>query len=232
MGSRRGIEPLIAEGRVRINGEPAKLGDRVAPGDRVTVDLKPVRLRFEAPGEARVLLYHKPPGEIVSRDDPQGRVSVFDRLPSLRGGKWIAIGRLDFNTSGLLMLTDSGELAERLAHPRFAQEREYAARVRGEIPLETLERLRTGIILDDGKARFEVIEPAGGEGANRWYSVVLREGRNREVRRMFDAVGHAVSRLIRVRFGPVRLPPRLVQGRWEELPPEAVRELLSSLPRN
>lgn len=198
---------------------------KIIPGDRVTVDLKPVRLRFGANQTARVLLYHKPTGEIVSHDDPQGRASVFEHLPRLRGGKWLAVGRLDFNTSGLLVLTDSGDLAERMAHPRFAQEREYAARVRGELSAETLARLLAGIRLEDGPARFESIVPGGGEGTNRWYSVVLREGRNREVRRLFDAVGHPVSRLIRVRFGPLRLPSRLLQGRWEELPATEVERL-------
>lgn len=202
---------------------------KIAPGDRVTVDLKPVRLRFDADEAPRVLLYHKLPGEIVSRDDPEGRASVFDRLPRLRRGKWVAVGRLDFNTSGLLVLTDSGDLAERMAHPRFAQEREYAARVRGELSAETIARLLAGIRLDDGPARFDSIVPDGGEGANRWYSVVLHEGRNREVRRLFDAVGHPVSRLIRVRFGPLRLPPRLLQGRWEELAEDEVAQLRARL---
>lgn len=229
VGSRRGLEALIGEGRVRVNGETARLGMKIAPGDRVTVDLKPVRLRFDADEAPRVLLYHKLPGEIVSRDDPEGRASVFDRLPRLRRGKWVAVGRLDFNTSGLLVLTDSGDLAERMAHPRFAQEREYAARVRGELSAETIARLLAGIRLDDGPARFDSIVPGGGEGANRWYSVVLHEGRNREVRRLFDAVGHPVSRLIRVRFGPLRLPPRLLQGRWEELAEDEVAQLRARL---
>lgn len=228
VGSRRGIEVLIEEGRITINGRVAKLGDRVRSDDRVLVDSRPVRLKQGA-DEPRVLIYHKPAGEIVSRDDPGGRPSVFARLPPLLGGRWIAIGRLDFNSSGLLLLTSSGELAQRIAHPSNELDREYAVRVLGELSDELLLRLRKGIALEDGPARFELIEPAGGEGSNRWYRVVIREGRNREVRRMFAAVGLTVSRLMRVRFGPFHLPPRLRQGHWDEIPGPTLEKLLRTM---
>ncbi len=228
VGSRRSLETLIVEGRITINGKVAKLGDRVRADDRVLVDSRPVKLSVGV-DEPRVLMYHKPAGEIVSRDDPEGRPSVFARLPPLLGGRWLAIGRLDFNTSGLLLLTSSGELAQRMTHPSHEIEREYAVRVLGELADETLSRLRKGIQLEDGPARFELIEEAGGEGTNRWYRVILREGRNREVRRMFEAVGLTVSRLIRVRFGPFQLPPRLRQGHWDEIPAATLAKLLSSL---
>ena len=227
-GSRRSIETLISEGRITINGRIAKLGDRVRADDRVLVDSRPVKLR-SGMDEPRVLMYHKPAGEIVSRDDPEGRPSVFARLPPLLGGRWLAIGRLDFNTSGLLLLTSSGELAQRMSHPSNEIEREYAVRVLGELADEALSRLRKGVQLEDGPARFDLVEPAGGEGTNRWYRVILREGRNREVRRMFEAVGLTVSRLMRVRFGPFQLPPRLRQGHWDEIPAPALARLLSAL---
>jgi 23S rRNA pseudouridine2605 synthase len=169
-----------------------------------------------------VLVYHKPEGEIVSRDDPEGRPSVFDRLPALRRGRWIAIGRLDFNTSGLLLFTDSGELANRLMHPRYELEREYAVRIMGELSEEQVKGLTEGIQLEDGQARFNSLRDEGGEGSNHWYRVTLSEGRNREVRRMFEAVGQMVSRLIRVRYGAAELPRRLKRGMYEEMSPEGV----------
>ena len=221
MGSRRKIEGWIAAGRVSVNGRLAKLGDRAVPSDSILVDGKPVA----APSQAapRVLLYHKPVGELVTRSDPEGRRTVFSQLPP---GRWIAVGRLDLNSSGLLLLTDSGELANRLMHPRFGLEREYLARVRGELNPAELARLRQGILLDGVPARFERIEGhRQGEGANRWYRVVLQEGRNREVRRLFEELGHAVSRLSRVRYGPVELPPDLGPGKWRELPAKAVNGL-------
>lgn len=203
-------------GEISVNGTPAILGQRVRPSDRVVVQGRPARLRFDD-SPHRVIMYHKPAGEIVSAADPEGRPSVFDALPRLATGRWIAVGRLDFNTSGLLLFTTFGELAARLMHPRNAVERHYAVRVSGEVPAEQLDRLTLGIELDDGVARFEALEPAGGEGTNRWYSIVIREGRNREVRRMFEAVGLSVSRLIRTRFGPISLPRELPRGRWRDL---------------
>jgi 23S rRNA pseudouridine2605 synthase len=227
-GSRREMEALIAAGRITINGRPATLGERVGPDDRVARDGRAIRLSFGA-SQPRVLLYHKPAGELVTARDPDGRPTVFDRLPRIRGGHWIAIGRLDFNTGGLLLFTDSGELANRLMHPRHQVEREYAVRVRGGLSEAQLERLARGVQLDDGPARFEAIEPRGGQGSNRWYEVVLREGRNREVRRMFEALGVTVSRLMRVRFGPFTLPPRLKRGQWQELDAGDVRALVAAL---
>lgn len=220
MGSRREIEGWIAAGRVFLNGRVAKLGDRASPSDTVLVDGKPVAAPLK--GQPRVLLYHKPVGELVTRSDPEGRRRVFDSLPP---GRWIAVGRLDLNSSGLLLLTDSGELANRLMHPRYGLEREYLARVRGELPPDEIKRLLDGIPLDGEPARFDRIEKERGEGTNRWYRVVLREGRNREVRRLFEALGHSVSRLARVRYGPVELPPDLAAGKWRDLPAKAVNGL-------
>jgi len=222
------MEALIAAGRITVNGKPASLGQRIGSEDRVSWDGKPVRLSFDLRAP-RVLLYHKVAGEIVSASDPQGRPTVFERLPRIRGGHWVAIGRLDFNTGGLLLFTDSGELANRLMHPRHEVEREYAVRVRGELTPPQQQRLQQGVALDDGLARFDSIEPRGGRGSNRWYEVVLREGRNREVRRMFEALGITVSRLLRVRFGPFVLPPRLRRGQWLELGAEELSPLLSML---
>jgi 23S rRNA pseudouridine2605 synthase len=216
-GSRRAMEEWIAAGRVSVNGEPATLGMRVQPGDLVKTERRTIRVG-ERDHAARVLLYHKPEGEIVSRDDPEKRASVFDKLPKLRGQKWIAIGRLDFNTSGLLIFTTSGELANRLMHPRFEVEREYAVRVQGTMTDEQINQvLKEGVELEDGLATFEKLEDQGGEGFNHWYRVMLKEGRNRIVRRTFDALGLPVSRLMRVRFGIINLPPRLKRGMTAEL---------------
>lgn len=228
-GSRREIEDWIASGRVQVNGEPAHVGQRVGPEDRVRLNGKLVQLKF-ASRLPRVLMYHKPEGEIVSRDDPQGRPSVFASLPRLKSGRWIAIGRLDFNSCGLLLFTNDGGLANRMMHPRYGIEREYAVRVLGEVTPEVMARLREGIELEDGVARFNLIEESGGEGANRWYRVMLSEGRNREVRRMFEAVGLTVSRLMRVRYGPVRMPPRLKRGQCKDLESREVEALLRLLP--
>lgn len=224
IGSRRQIEQWMTEGRLTVNGQPAVLGQRVTEADRVSLDGRPV-LRLENIPRARVLIYFKPEGEVCTQSDPEGRPTVFDNLPRIRGARWIAIGRLDFNTSGLLIFTTDGELAHRLMHPSGEIEREYAVRILGEMREETLARLREGVTLDDGPARFENLVAAGGAGANRWYHAVLKEGRNREVRRMFDAVGAKVSRLIRVRFGPVTLPRHLHAGRAEDLDPAQVTEL-------
>ena len=227
LGSRREMEQWIAAGRVSVNGVPAGVGTRVSAEDRVLVDGRPVRLRRGVP--ERVLLYHKPTGEIVSRDDPEGRPEVFDKLPRLRGAKWVAVGRLDFNTSGLLIFTTSGELANRLMHPRHRIEREYAVRVLGELSDEQMQTLRTGVPLEDGSAHLDSIEDAGGQGSNHWYNVVLSEGRNREVRRLFEALNLTVSRLMRVRFGPIALPSHLKRGQMRELDEAEVARLLGAL---
>lgn len=230
LGSRRELEEWIIAGRVSVNGKPAHVGQRIGPQDRVKVNGRPVNLKF-APRTPRVLIYHKQEGEIVSRDDPEGRPSVFDKLPRIGGGRWVNVGRLDFNTEGLLIFTSSGELANRLMHPRYELEREYAVRVIGELQPEQEQALLDGIELEDGEAHFNTLMSRGGEGTNRWYHVTLNEGRNREVRRMFEAIGVQVSRLIRVRFGPVSLSPRLKRGMSYELPEEEVRALLKTLPK-
>jgi 23S rRNA pseudouridine2605 synthase len=228
-GSRREIEEWIAAGRVNVNGEPAHVGQRVGPDDRVRLNGKLVQLKFSS-RLPRVLMYHKPEGEIVSRDDPDGRPSVFGKLPRLKSGRWIAIGRLDFNSCGLLLFTNDGGLANRMMHPRYQIEREYAVRVLGEATAEMMEMLRKGVELEDGPAHFLRMIEIGGEGTNRWYRVALAEGRNREVRRMFEAVGLMVSRLMRVRYGPVDLPPRLKRGQCADLTSEQVEKLLKILP--
>jgi len=288
-GSRRDMEILIASGRVLVNGNVASAGVQVGPGDVVLVDHRHVKLSF-APEFPRVLLYHKPEGEIVTTSDPGNRITVFDNLPRVENGKWLAIGRLDFNTSGLLIFTTSGELANRMTHPRFEIEREYAVRILGQLTEEQTRRLLEGIDIDDADAndaaaegeadddadsdeyddadgdgsdlfrdheqdqerhhtgeqehgadagaevhakyqgstvaRFASIEPRGGEGVNHWYHIIIKEGRNREVRRMFEALGLTVSRLMRVRFGKVELPPRLLRGKMLELDPAQVKDLL------
>ncbi len=223
-GSRREIEEWIQAGRVSVNGLPAHLGQRVGAEDRIKVNGKPVVLKTSKK-PARVILYHKPEGEIVSRQDPEGRPSVFDHLPPMKTGRWVAIGRLDFNTSGLLLFTDNGELANRMMHPRYAVEREYAVRLLGQLSEEQIEELCDGILLEDGLARFGKVEDAGGEGANHWYRVTLNEGRNREVRRMFELLGLTVSRLIRVRYGPIALPRDLHRSEWKDLSPAEVAAL-------
>jgi len=222
------MEAAIAAGRVSVNGARATLGQRVRPQDRVLIDGKAVRLRAEEKAP-RMLIYHKPAGEMVTMSDPKGRPTVFRNLPPLRNGHWIAVGRLDFNTGGLLLFTDSGELADRLMHPSSEIEREYAVRVRGELSREQMGRLTHGIVLEDGPAKFDRIFSGGGEGSNRWYQVVLREGRNREVRRMFEALGVTVSRLMRVRFGPFMLPSYLKRGQWRSLDPKEVGALIEAL---
>ncbi len=221
------MEGAIASGRLVVNGARAALGQRVGPRDRVALDGHPVSLRFEE-RRPRLLIYHKPAGELVTTRDPSGRPTVFDNLPRMRGSHWIAIGRLDFNTGGLLLFTDSGELAHRLMHPGNEIEREYAVRVRGELTREQLRRLAQGIDLEDGPAKFDSISPGGGSGSNRWYQVVLREGRNREVRRMFESIGITVSRLMRVRFGHIQLPSYLRRGQWRELDPKDAARLLAA----
>lgn len=218
LGSRREMEEWIAAGRVTVNGNLATLGMRVNQNDTVRVDRRTIRIETSDGSLPRVLLYHKQEGEIVSRDDPSGRVSVFGKLPKLRGSKWIAVGRLDFNTSGLLIFTTSGDLANRLMHPRFEVEREYAVRVQGSMTVEQMRQmLKEGVILEDGPVKLAKLQDEGGEGYNHWYRLVLKEGRNRVVRRTFEALGLPVSRLIRVRFGIINLPPRLKRGMLAEL---------------
>lgn len=228
VGSRREMEELIISGRVSVNGEPAHIGQRVGAKDQVRVNGRLIA-RANAKKPPRVILYHKPAGEIVSHDDPQGRANVFARLPKLKIGKWLSVGRLDLNTEGLLILTTSGEIANRLMHPRYGAEREYAVRVLGELDAQQQERLVKGITLEDGEARFGSLEYLGGEGSNRWYRVTLNEGRNREVRRMFEAAGVTVSRLIRTRFGEIVLPRNLRRGRWEELDPTMAQAIMVQL---
>lgn len=228
MGSRLEMEQLIMEGRITVNNEPAHIGQRVQFGDQVKVNGKPIRVRMETP-PARVIAYHKPAGEIVTHDDPQNRPTVFRRLPKLFQGKWQAVGRLDLNTEGLLLFTNSGELANNLMHPRFGLEREYAVRVLGALSREEKQRLLEGVQLEDGLAQFGSIEEGGGEGANCWYRVTISEGRNREVRRMLESVGHAVSRLIRIRYGAMVLPRGLKRGAWMELDDPDIRALLEVL---
>ena len=219
LGSRLEMEQLIAQGRIAVNNQPAHVGQRIQFGDQIKIDGRPVKLRI-APPPARVLAYHKPVGEVVTHDDPQNRPTVFRNLPRLQPGqgKWQSVGRLDLNTEGLLLLTNSGELANRLMHPRFGLEREYAVRVLGALTEEEKQRLLDGVPLDDGMAQFSSVKEEGqGEGANQWYRVTISEGRNREVRRMVESVGHAVSRLIRIRYGAMMLPRGLRRGMWMEL---------------
>jgi 23S rRNA pseudouridine2605 synthase len=228
LGSRRDMEELIIAGRVSVNGEPAHIGQRILPTDAVRINGKLLQRRVNNNKPPRVLVYHKPAGEIVSADDPEGRPSVFDRLPTMKTGKWLAVGRLDFNTEGLLLFTNSGDLANRLMHPRYNIDREYAVRTLGELEEGMRQKLLAGVELDDGTASFTKIVDGGGEGVNRWYRVVIGEGRNREVRRMFEAVGLTVSRLIRTRYGAMTLPSGLKRGRWEELEENDVRHFLDA----
>ncbi|MFB2682957.1 23S rRNA pseudouridine(2605) synthase RluB [Shewanella mangrovisoli] len=224
-GSRREMEAWIAAGRVSIDGVIANLGDRIEADAKVRIDGRAVSLKSADDVICRVLAYHKPEGEICSRKDPEGRPTVFDRLPKVRDSRWVAVGRLDINTSGLLLFTSDGELANRLMHPSNEVEREYAVRTFGEVPEAAVQRLRTGVMLEDGMAQFDAIKAAGGEGMNLWWHVCLREGRNREVRRLWESQEVQVSRLIRVRYGMVELPKSLPRGGWVELPIEQVNYL-------
>ncbi len=225
LGSRLEMEQLILEGRISVNNEPAHIGQRIQYGDQIKVNGKPIRFRIDPP-PPRVLAYHKPVGEVVTHDDPQSRPTVFRKLPRLAQGKWQSVGRLDLNTEGLLLFTNSGELANKLMHPRFGLEREYAVRVLGALSQDEKSRLLEGVQLDDGVAAFGSIEEGGGEGSNCWYRVTISEGRNREVRRMFEAVGHAVSRLIRIRYGAMVLPRGLQRGAWMELDAQDIAALM------
>ncbi len=217
LGSRREIEDWIRAGRIKINQVVAQLGDRIEASDLVTLDDKKLFLNAAQEQARRVIAYNKPEGEICTRSDPEGRPTVFDRLPRLKGERWVVVGRLDINTSGLLLFTNDGELANKLMHPSSNVDREYAVRVLGNVDDDMLARLKEGVLLEDGMARFSDISMAGGEGANKWFHVTLMEGRNREVRRLWESQGVTVSRLKRVRYGCIFLPSRLKQGYWEEL---------------
>lgn len=225
-GSRRQIEEWITDGRITINNLPAKLGDRVTVEDNIAIDGRALpSYRLETP-RRQVLVYYKPEGEVCTRSDPEGRLTIFDKLPKLRNARWITVGRLDFNTAGLLLLTTDGELANKLMHPSTEIEREYAVRILGKVDDAMLERLKRGVMLDDGMANFDAIIDAGGEGINHWFHVILKEGRNREVRRLWESQGVKISRLMRVRYGPITLRKGLRRGQMEELDDRDVGTLL------
>lgn len=230
LGSRREIETWIEAGRVTINELPAALGARVQPADRIAVDGRPVDRAVAPQDHERIVLgYHKPLGEVTTRRDPQGRPTVFDHLPPPTAGRWVVVGRLDVNTSGLLLFTNDGALAHRLMHPSSEIEREYLVRLRGHPTIEVQDRLRAGLALEDGWARFDEIAPQGASDGHAWYRVILREGRNREVRRLWSAVGHEVSRLTRLRYGPIRLPEDLRPGQARRLPQALVEALMRAV---
>lgn len=225
VGSRRQIEGWIEEGRVTVNGRKATIGDRMTYRDKVCVDDREIKLMKSKSQQTRVLLYHKPEGEMCTRNDPEGRPTIFESLPIIRNSRWICVGRLDFNTSGLLLITNDGDLAHKLMHPSSCIEREYAVRIRGDVKPEDLQKMRKGIELEDGVARFEQITDGGGTGTNHWFHVVVKEGRNRLVRRLWESQGYTVSRLIRIRFGNVYLPSGLKRGRHVELTEEDLESL-------
>ncbi|APX92019.1 23S rRNA pseudouridylate synthase B [Halomonas sp. 1513] len=227
LGSRREMETAISAGRVKVNGKLATLGDRIEIRDKVTFDDRPVTLRGAEETPRRVIMYNKPEGELCTRKDPEGRRTVFERLPRLKGERWIAIGRLDINTSGLLLFTTDGELANKLMHPSTEVEREYAVRVMGEVRREHVVAMVEGVMLDDGPARFSDVQEFGGEGINTWFHVVILEGRNREVRRLWESQGLTVSRLKRVRYGNIFLDKRAKAGEWTELTQDEVDDLAS-----
>lgn len=228
LGSRREIERWISDGRVSVNGSVAKLGDRATSDDKILVDGKLVR-PAGANQRIRVLLYNKPDGEVCTRSDPEGRKTVFDSLPNLKGERWIAVGRLDISTTGLLLFTNNGDLANKLMHPSSEIDREYLVRVHGAVDDEMLERLRDGVLLEDGMARFSDIVPGERVGTNGWYTVALMEGRNREVRRLWESQNVEVNRLKRVRFGPIFLPSYARRGQWIELDEKPLNDLLASV---
>jgi len=225
LASRRQIEQWLREGRISVNGQIAKLGDRITQDAKVRVDGREIKLIKSASKKTRVLLYHKPEGEICTRKDPENRPTIFDHLPLLRNGRWISIGRLDFNTSGVLLLTNDGELAHRLMHPSQEIEREYAVRVMGQVSSDMIQQLKKGVVIDGAPAHFEKITDAGGENSNHWYHVMVKEGRNRIVRKLWESQGVKVSRLIRIRFGDITLPRMLPRGRWAELEKDDVLRL-------
>ena len=224
-GSRRALEAWIRDGRVRVNGRVAELGERVGPDDRIEVDGRLLGRTATTESPPRVILYNKPQGEICTREDPEGRPTCFEKLPRPREGRWISVGRLDFNTSGLLLFTTDGELANRLMHPSSSLDREYAVRIHGSVDEAMIKRLKEGVLLEDGVAKFTDVRYYDGDGANRWYHVAIMEGRNREVRRLWESQDVEVSRLKRVRFGPVVLPSTLTVGRWLDLRPEEIDAL-------
>ncbi len=229
-GSRREIERWIEQGRIEVNGQRARLGDRITSDDKVVVDGKP--LAISTSQLVRVIVYHKPVGEVCTRSDPDGRPTIFDNLPVIKHGRWITVGRLDINTSGLLILTTDGALANKLMHPSSEIEREYAVRVLGEVSEQDIRQLKKGVELDDGPAHFDSIVDAGGQGSNHWYHVLLKEGRNREVRRIWEAIGITVSRLMRIRYGNIELTRELRSGKWQDLPLHKIKALykLANLP--
>lgn len=231
LGARREMERWIENGWVQVNGNPVKLGDSAGPQDKITVKGKLIPNPLKVKSNVRILLYHKPVGEVSSRHDPKFNKTVFDNLPTLRQGRWVQVGRLDLNTSGLLIFTNSGELANHLMHPRYGLEREYAVRVHGRVTDEMIQNLLKGVTLDDGLAQFNRIECRGGDGANIWYHATLNEGRNREVRRLWESQGVEVSRLIRIRYGQLIMPRFLSRGQSYELTSKEVTHFLSSLPK-
>jgi 23S rRNA pseudouridine2605 synthase len=228
-GSRREIEEWIRAGRITVNDRPAELGITVSSNDLIRIDGRPVTLAQTGTVAPRTMIYHKRAGELTTRKDEAGRPTVFDSLPRIRNGRWITVGRLDFNTSGLLLVTTDGELAHRLMHPSWEIEREYAVRILGKVDDQVLQRLLEGVMLDDGMAAFGTIQDAGGQGANHWYHVTVREGRNREVRRLWESQGLQVSRLIRVRFGPISLPGSLSRGRFRDLERKEIEALYEAV---
>ena len=228
IGSRREMERWIEQGRVKVNDQVASIGDRVSEKDNIKVDNKLIAQR-RTQIQQRVIAYHKPVGEVCTRDDPEGRKTIFNNLPNLTSGRWISVGRLDLNTSGLLLLTTDGELANKLMHPSSEVEREYAVRILGEVSPEILKELTTNVELDDGDAHFSKVTAAGGQGANHWYHVVLKEGRNREVRRLWEYFGYAVSRLTRIRYGNIKLERRLRPSKSEDLTDKEMDELYKSV---
>jgi 23S rRNA pseudouridine2605 synthase len=228
IGSRRQIDDMLQQGRIAVNGKTAQPGDQISGSEKISIDGKPVRLsRHES--KPKLLMYHKPVGVVTTRSDPEGRPTVFSQLPGLQHGRWIVIGRLDINTSGLLLFTNHGELANRLMHPSFELEREYAVRVRGDITPDKIQQLQSGVELEDGPAAFENIIDGGGQGVNHWYHVVLKEGRNREVRRLWESVGAEVSRLVRVRYHDFTLPKWLKPGKWRFFDDPVVQQLFKTL---
>lgn len=227
-GSRRQIDALLQQGRISVNGKTAKPGDQIDGREKVAIDGKLLRLHRHV-AKPKILMYHKPTGQVCTRADPEGREHVFQHLPRLQQGRWVSIGRLDLNTSGLLLFTNDGELANRLMHPSYEIEREYAVRVHGAVSAEMLQQLRDGVALDDGPAHFDEILDSGGSGSNHWYHVILKEGRNREVRRLWEAVGVEVSRLVRVRYDEFRLPKWLKPGKSRMLDEEVVRKVYRRL---